>query len=462
MGRPRRRVTRAIFMGRGPFAAAQQCVRAMVSVARSARWPVPRAPSARSVGGGRMPGAGGGLAGPAGGPHLRPLGLGGVRPGGRRSQPRPQHDRVHGLEAAPGAVHRALGAVRRGGAEPVARGRANGGAGRDGAGLPPGGAGGRAGGRGDRGRGPARVRQLAALPVGGQRRAAGGRVIARRDRASPARSARRRVPARRAGRPGAARGVAASRGLRGVSRTKRPALVAARGRHPGHDRPVDRARLDRLGRSAAHLPLGPGQRRAARAPAHGHPLARTPARCGRHRPGAGVDRHAVGAGVVVAQPRPHRRRAGPRRGGVDAAHRDRHRSGLPRGAALPVRARRHLLRARRDRPRRARAPRTRSARPRRAGGDPGRHQRTVRRHARHRPRPAGGLGGRLGRPGLGPRRAPSTERNATHRSRACTRSSSPVRWRTAWPGSSVSAWTTSPGRSHPVRASRFSPATCAP
>ena len=51
----------------------------------------------------------------------------------------------------------------------------------------------------------------------------------------------------------------------------RAAMVAARARHPGHVRPVDRARLDGLGGSAAHLPPGPASaasrtRSSARAP----------------------------------------------------------------------------------------------------------------------------------------------------------------------------------------------------
>ena len=56
-----------------------------------------------------------------------------------------------------------------------------------------------------------------------------------------------RVPARRAGRAGAPRGVAPRRGLRGLCLADRAALVAARARRPGHVRPVDRARLAGVG-----------------------------------------------------------------------------------------------------------------------------------------------------------------------------------------------------------------------
>jgi hypothetical protein len=116
-------------------------------------------------------------------------------------------------------------------------------------------------------------------------------------------------------------------GAYAVYLTQRPALVAARGRHPGHARAVDRARLDRLGRSAPHFHSAQVAASRTRSSARA-PLARA-VRGAAPSPGAGVDRHALGAGVVVAQPRPHRRRAGPRGGGVDAAHRDRHRLGYP-------------------------------------------------------------------------------------------------------------------------------------
>ena len=48
-------------------------------------------------------------------------------------------------------------------------------------------------------------------------------------------------------------------------------MVAARARRPGHVRAVDRARLDRLGRSAAYLPSGPHQRRAGSLQGTGDP-----------------------------------------------------------------------------------------------------------------------------------------------------------------------------------------------
>jgi hypothetical protein len=58
--------------------------------------------------------------------------------------------------------------------------------------------------------------------------------------------------------------------------------------------------------------------------------------------------------------------------------------------------------------------------------------------------------------------APWTKPNGELRSRACTQSSSRARWRTAWPGNSTSACTTSSGRSHRRRASLSSKATTAP
>ena len=58
----------------------------MVSVARSAGLPGAWGTSARGVAGGDLPGAGGRVAGAAGRPHLRPLGLGGVRQGDRRAR----------------------------------------------------------------------------------------------------------------------------------------------------------------------------------------------------------------------------------------------------------------------------------------------------------------------------------------------------------------------------------------
>ena len=129
---------------------------------------------------------------------------------------------------------------------------------------------------------------------------------------------RRGVPARRAGRAGAPRGVAPRRGLRPLHRADRASMVAARARRPGHVRPVDRARLAGVGRSAAYLPSGPHQRRAAsacrgraipRSSSCAAPAASRRRRCGSARCAAWP---SAGAPEIAPWPRsPSSRRHGP-------------------------------------------------------------------------------------------------------------------------------------------------------
>ena len=199
------------------------------------------------------------------------------------------------------------------------------------------------------------------------------------------------------------------------------ALVAGRGRHPGHDRPVDRARLIGSGDPLRTF-------HSAQVSGEPHALQRTGA------PWLGLVRDAgaiapapvwIGTLSALALWLRNRDRTVAALALVAAAWT------LPTviGTALGYPAvPRYLFE-----PvaiccvlggiglvalvRLAHDPRARAA----VAVDPRRGKRTVRRHARHRPRPAGRLGGGLGRPGLGPRRAPSIERNAMHRSRACTR-----------------------------------------
>ena len=358
---------------------------------------------------GGRPGARGGLARAPVSSDLRPLGVDRLRSGDRRAGAGLQHHREHRLEAAGGALHRAAGARRLRGAEPLARGRALRGPRGAGAGVPARGARRWSDRRRDRGdRAPRHVR-VAALPGGGQRRAVGRGAHARRDRAAPGRPPRRGLPARRAGRAGAPRGVAPGRGLRRLRRGDRASMVAARARRPGHVRPVDRARLAGLGGSAAHLPPGPHQRRAGHPAGDGRSRARPPARHGnrsrRRRCGSARCAAWPSAGAPEIAPWP----PSLRRGGVGSAHRRRDRPRLSGGAALPRRARGHLLRPGRDRRRRRGAPGVPPPRPRCAGGGPARRVRPVRRLPRRRVVRPGGRCEGSGRDALGAlaRRRPS-------------------------------------------------------
>ena len=129
----------------------------------------------------RRPCARGGLARAPVSTELRPLGVDRLRAGARRAGAGLQHHREHRLEAAGGALHRAAGARRLRGAEPLARGRAVRGPRGPGAGVPARGARRWSDRRRDRGDRPLRHVRVAALPGGRQRRAVdrGARCSAR-------------------------------------------------------------------------------------------------------------------------------------------------------------------------------------------------------------------------------------------------------------------------------------------
>ena len=166
--------------------------------------------------------------------------------------------------------------------------------------------------------------------------------------------------------------------------------MAARTRRPGHVRAVDRARLAGVGRSAAHVPSGPHQRRAGQPAGDGRSRARAPARHGHHRAGAGVDRRAVRPGLRLAHPRSHRGRARLRRGGMGRAHRRRDRRSATRRCPATSSCRWPSAASGRDRRVGRGAPGVPPPRPRGAGGGPGRRVRPVRRLPRRRAAPPGG------------------------------------------------------------------------
>ena len=213
------------------------------------------------------------------------------------------------------------------------------------AGLPARGARRRPDRRGDRGARAPRHDRLAALPVGGQRRAVGRGAHARRDRAAPGRPPRRGVscsarwPGWRAPRCGPSSGPTPSTS-RLIDRRWWPLALGVPAMfalwivpdwlgsgdllHTFHLARIsaEPVTLQGTGDPALELLRGTG------------PIAPAPVWIGA----------LCGAGLRLAHPRSHRGRARLRRGGMGRVHRRGDRARLPGGAALPRRARGHLLR----------------------------------------------------------------------------------------------------------------------